>query len=160
MPARNLHRYVIRAFSISAFLAAPTLAWAGNPIPLSDSQLDRVTAGAGAYVIGSSDAAALGVLAITQTGSNTMVVSGASPNPEQPGFATAGGAVVDTALAQGSNLGQQGAPPASSTTAVTTTANAAGNLVLTNSFNATVHGAGGVVFQVGWTAVVGSWIGF
>lgn len=141
-----------------SLILLPSLSFAGNPVELTAQQLDRVTAGV--FVLGSSDAQATGVIAITNTQGRSLVLTGASPNPQQPGFATTGGAVVQTALSQGTNLGQQGAPPPSSATSVTTNGGASGNFVVKNTVNSTTYGAGGVVFQVGYTAVFGQWIGF
>ena len=44
-------------------------------------------------------------------------------------------------------------------TSVTTSGNAAGNMVVNSTYNQTVHGAGGVTFQAGWTFVSGAWVG-
>lgn len=89
-----------------------------------------------------------------------MVVQGASPYPGQPEFGPTGGMTVGTALAVGSNLAMQGLPPATSGTSVSTGGVAYGNQVINSTLNQTVHGAGGVTFQVGYTFVYGAWVGF
>jgi hypothetical protein len=42
---------------------------------------------------------------------------------------------------------------------VITGGSANGNLVINSTINQTVHGAGGVTFQAGWTFVYGAWVG-
>ena len=133
-------------------------AQAGSPIALTDGELDRVSAG-GAAVVSVSDAQATGRLALTATTGNSFVVPESSPFPGQPGLGPAAGAADGTALAVGTNLGAQGQPPVSSSTAVTTAGIANGNQVFNSTVNQTVHGAGGVTFQAGWTFVYGAWIG-
>ena len=143
------------SFLIVATLAAPCVAWAGNPIELTNGQLDHITAG-GAGTIGSADASAAGVLAFTQTQTQSLATLGPSPvagNPFNPTAAYTAG----SALAAGSNLGLQGGPPASSSTAVNTAGAAEGNYVINSTINQTVHGAGGVTFQLGWTFVYGEY---
>ena len=125
---------------------------------LSDGQLDRVTAGE-AIVVSSVNGAATGVLALTQTTSNSMVAGGLAPFKGQSGLTDDTGAADGAVTAVGTNLALQGEPPASSATSVTTGGSAAGNLVVNSTYNQTVHGAGGVTFQAGWTFVSGSWVG-
>jgi len=139
-------------------LSITASAWADNLVALTDQQLDRVTAG-GAAVAAITDAQAAGVLTLTSTTANSLVVPGPSPYPGQPGLAPTGGAADGTALAVGTNLGLGGEPPASSNTAVATGGVANGNQVVNSTFNQTVNGAGGVRFQAGWTFVYGAWIG-
>jgi hypothetical protein len=125
---------------------------------LTNGQLDRITAGA-ATVASSTDAQAAGVVALLNTTSNSVVAGGVSPFRGQPGLTNTAGAADGTAVAVGSNLSLQGEPPPSSTTSVMTAGAAEGNLVTNSTFNYTVHGAGGVSAQVGWTFVSGSWVG-
>ena len=153
----------VKRISVSGFVSAGLLlcgtvgALANGPATLTDRQLDRVTAGA--IVGGSSDAQAAGVFTLTGTTSNSFLTQDASPYPGQPGLGPIGGVSEGTALSVGTNLGVQGAPPASGTTSVVTGGNADGNLAFNFTVNQTVHGAGGVTFQAGWTFVYGSWVG-
>lgn len=144
-------------FAVIGF-ASPVIAWAGTPVQLTNTQLDRVTAG-GASVFGSADAAATGVLTMATTETNSLVSTGLSPNPQQPAFASTGGAVDGTSLAVGTNLSTQSSTAPSTSTSVATGGSAQGNQVVTSTFNHTTHGAGGVTFQVGWTYVYGGWVG-
>ena len=150
--------------SALALVAAGPLAFgavnalAGGPVVLTNSQLDRVTAGA-ASVASSTGAQAAGVFALVNTATNSTVSGGTAPFAGQPGLTDTVGATVGTATAVGTNLGQSGEPPASSSTAVTTGGSANGNLVINSTYNNTIHGAGGVTFQLGYTFVSGSWFG-
>jgi hypothetical protein len=139
-------------------LAVSPVARAGGPVALSDGQLDRVTAGE-AIVVSSVNGAATGVLALTQTTSNSMVAGGLAPFKGQPGLTDDAGAADGAVTAVGTNLALQGEPPTSSSTSVTTGGSAVGNLVVNSTYNQTLHGAGGVTFQAGWTFVSGSWVG-
>lgn len=150
------------AFGVAAastVLCGAATALAGGSVVLTNGQLDRVTAGAAA-VTSSTDAQAAGVLALTNTTSNSVVAGGTSPFKGQPGLTDTAGLTVGTAVAVGTNLGLQGEPPPSSATNVTTAGVADGNLVINATFNYTVHGAGGVTAQVGYTFVAGAWVGF
>jgi hypothetical protein len=140
-------------------LCAAITVLADGPMVLTDGQLDRVTAGAAA-VTSSTDAQAAGVVALNNTTSNSVVAGGTSPFKGQPGLTDTAGLTVGTAVAVGTNLGLQGEPPPSSATNVTTAGVADGNLVINATFNYTVHGAGGVTAQVGYTFVAGAWVGF
>jgi hypothetical protein len=139
-------------------LSTSPAARAGGGRALSDAQLDRVTA-AEAVVISSANGAANGVLAMTQTATNSIAVGGLAPFKGQPGLTDDVGATDGTATAVGTNLAVQGDPPASSTTSVTTGGSAVGNQVVNSTYNQTFHDAGGVTFQAGWTFVSGSWVG-
>jgi hypothetical protein len=145
--------------SAGLILCSSASAFAAGPIVLSDNQLDRVSAG-GATVAQSSDAAAVGLLALTETTGNSAVIQGASPIPSQPQLAPTAGFADGTALAIGTNGGSSGGPPPATSTSVVTAGTADGNLVIHTTINSTVHGAGGVTFQSGWTFVYGSWVGF
>ena len=138
-------------------LTIPTTTRAGNPVELTNDQLDRVVAG-GATVISAADSQATGVFTLSRTTGNALVVAGDSPIPQQPAFATNAGAAEGTAVAVGTNLGVGGAAP-SSGTSVTTAGAAQGNMVINSTFNHTTQGAGGVTFQAGWTFVYGAWVG-
>jgi hypothetical protein len=134
------------------------VARAGGPRALSDTQLDGVTAGV-AFVQSSVNAQANGVLAMTQTGSNSIVAGGVAPYQGQPGLTDDAGAADGSSVALGTNLAVRGEPPASSGTSVATSGNAAGNMVVNSTYNQTFHEAGGVTFQAGWTFVSGAWVG-
>lgn len=148
--------FALAAAGPLAFGAVSALA--GGPVVLTNSQLESITAGA-ANVASSTDAQAAGVLALVNTTTNSTVSGGTAPFAGQPGLTDTVGATVGTALAVGTNLGQSGEPPPSSGTAVTTGGSADGNLVINSTYNHTVHGAGGVTFQLGYTFVSGSWFG-
>ena len=139
-------------------LAAPATTLAGNPVELTNDQLDRVVAG-GANVTSIADAQATGVFALSRTTGNALVLTGDSPIPQQPAFATNAGAADGTAVSVGTNLGVSGAAAPSSGTSVTTSGTAQGNMVVNSTFNHTTQGAGGVTFQAGWTFVYGAWVG-
>lgn len=139
-------------------LALPTTSWAGHPVPLSDAQLDAVTAG-GAAVLSSSNAGASGVFTLDYTTSNSVVFGGATPFPQQPGLTNSLGISDGTAVAMGTNIGNHDAPPPSSGTSVTTAGTAVGNQVIITNFNYTTQGAGGLTFQAGWTVAYGGWTG-
>jgi hypothetical protein len=149
--------------SFISLAAADLLLWgtagalAHSPVVLTNAQLDRVTAGA--FVAGASDAQSAGVFALSTTTGSSFVVQDASPYPGNPGLGPTSGVVEGTALAVGTNLGLQGEPSPSSNTAVITGGSAQGNLVINSTINQTVHGAGGVTFQAGWTFVYGAWVG-
>jgi len=139
-------------------LCSAGIAIAGGPVVLTDRQLDNVTAGV-AVVASSTYAQAAGVLSLLSTTSNSVVAGGLAPYKGQPNLTNDAGAADGVAVALGTNLGQQGQPPPSSGTAVTTAGAASGNLVFTATVNHTFQGAGGVTAQVGWTFVSGSWVG-
>ena len=136
-----------------------TNALAGGPVVLTNGQLDSVTAGAAA-VTSSTDAQAAGAFTIANTTSNSVVAGGTAPFKGQPGLTDTAGLTTGTAVAVGTNLALRGEPPPSSATSVTTAGVADGNLVITATFNYTVHGAGGVTAQTGYTFVAGAWVGF
>ena len=139
-------------------LTVPTTTRAGNPVELTNDQLDRVVAG-GATVTSVANSQATGVFTLSRTTGNALAVAGNSPIPQQPAFATNAGAAEGTAVAVGTNLGVSGAAPPSSGTSVTTAGTAQGNMVINSTFNHTTQGAGGVTFQAGWTFVYGAWVG-
>jgi len=155
---KRLGEAISTAWIAAGILGAPASALAAGPTALSDAQLDRVTAGA-AIVSQSSDAAALGALALATTTGASLVVPEPSPYPGQPNLGPTGGAADGTALAVGTNLGLSGEPPPATSTSVQTQGAATGNQVITSTFNHTVQGAGGVTFQAGWTFVYGAWVG-
>jgi len=146
---------VLAAAGLTLFGSAVALAHS----PLTDEQLDRITAGAAA-VTGSADAQAVGAFSIAGTASNSFLVSPPSPYQGQPELGSSGAVVEGTAVALGNNLGLQGQPPASSTTNVTTAGAADGNLVVNYTRNFTVTGGGGFAVQYGITVVYGAWVGF
>jgi len=140
--------------AILTFAAAP--AFANGPTKLSNQQLDRVSAG-GAVVTSNTGAFATGALALTEATTHT-VVGGSTPIQNQPGLATVIGVSDGTATAVGANLGVSGPSPTSGTS-VNTAGAADGTTMLNFTTNQTLQGAGGVVFQAGWTVVYGSYTG-
>jgi hypothetical protein len=155
---KTMRKSVIGLVAAGPLLCGAGSALAGSPMALSNDQLDRVTAGA-ATVASSVNAQALGALALTTTTSNSIVAGGIAPYPGQPGLTDDTGAADGTAVAVGTNVGLQGEPPPSSSTSVTTSGSANGNLVITSTINRTIQGAGGVTLQAGWTFVSGNWVG-
>jgi hypothetical protein len=150
---------VVGLAAASTLLCSALGARADSPMILTSGQLDRVTAGA-VTVFSSTDAQATGALALVQ-GTGTSVVSPGTPIKGQPGFEQSSiGASDGVAVAQGTNGVLLNNPPPTSSTSVTTGGSATGNLVISSTFNQTVHGAGGVTAQVGWTVAFGSVIGF
>ena len=145
------------AGGVSAHLANPA---PHGLIALTDNQLDAISAGSAVFVNGSSDAGAAGAFTLTQATGNSFAGQAPSPYPGQPDLGPSAGVVEGTSLAVGTNLGLQGEPPPSSSTSVTTSGSTNGNLVISTTVNQTMHGAGGVTFQVGYTFVYGAWIGF
>jgi hypothetical protein len=118
-----------------------------------------VTAGA-ISVLSSTDAAATGALTLVQS-SGTSVAFPGTPVPGQPGLERSTiGVGEGVAVAQGTNGVLLNNPPPSSSTSVTTGGTAGGNLVIIQSFNHTVQGAGGVTAQLGFTVAFGTVIGF
>ncbi len=113
----------------SVLLCATWAAHAGQPVVLTDVQLDRAVAGALATATANGEANGF----ITQGGSSTFTtVTGGFPNdPSQGSAAVAAGAV--------GVVGNNPLSPGTGTSSgsVTTKASAAGNLTYTNEFNAT-----------------------
>src|SRR5271165_4345100 len=72
---------------------------AGTAVPLSDRQLDNVTAGS-AITFGSAVAQATGLITMAGTASNSAIGSTASV---EDGFGSEGGVTVGSAVAYGSN---------------------------------------------------------
>jgi hypothetical protein len=153
-----------RARTIFAGLTAVGLPLCGaaaamaDPAILTNGQLDLVTAGGTPTIVGAiSDAGASGLVTLTNTATNAIVVGSPSQFAGQPNIGPTGGAAEGTAYAVGTNLGQDG-PPTQATTNVQT-----GGATLFpqggTTVNYTVHGAGGVQIQVGWTFIQGGWNG-
>jgi len=155
---QTMREPVLGVVVAGTMLCGSITALADGPMVLTNGQLDRITAGA-AIVTSSTDAQAAGVLALVNVTSNSVVAGGTSPFKGQPGLTNSAGIADGTAVAVGSNLGQQNQPPPSSGTSVTTAGAAEGNLVINATFNHTFQGAGGVTAQVGWTFVAGAWVG-
>lgn len=156
---QSIRTTVLGLAAAGTLLASAASAQADGPMVLTSRQLDRITAGA-VTVFSSADASAAGALALVQ-GTGTSVVSPGTPVNGQPGFEQSGiGASDGVAVAQGTNGVLLNNPPPTSSTSVTTGGTATGNLVITSTFNQTVHGAGGVTAQVGWTVAFGTVVGF
>lgn len=145
--------------AIGVLLSSTAGALAHSPITLTDKQLDRVSAGAVSFVASTADAASSGVLGLTQTSGNSLIVGEPSLYPSQPGLAAGAGLADGVAVALGTNLGVKGGPAPGAVTAVQTGGAATGNLVINTGINYRVQGAGGVQFQAGWTFVYGAWVG-
>jgi hypothetical protein len=108
---------------------------AAAPQPLTDGQLDDVSAGALSVGV-LANANASGLFTLTNTFTNALTTPGS-------------GVTEGVALAVGNNLGQSG--PSGSTTNVTNSSSG-GTPIL--NLNYTVHGAGGVSLTVGITYVL------
>ncbi len=156
----TIRNTVLGLAAAGTLLCSAPSARADGPMALTSRQLDRVTAG-GVTVFSSTDAQATGALALVQTTGTSVVSPGSSVVKGQPGFAASSiGASDGVAVAVGTNGVLLNNPPPTSSTSVTTGGTATGNLVLISTVNQTVHGAGGVTAQVGWTVAYGGVIGF
>jgi hypothetical protein len=130
-----------------AMLSIPAIADAGEPIPLTDTQLDRVSAG-GVIVYGDAAAEATGLIAAAATGTNSIY--GSSPGLKGGSGSEAGIALgTAVAFAEGQAPGD---PPPSSSTTVTTGGTAEGNFTMTFTGGGK-ETVGGLTIQVGFTAV-------
>ena len=150
-------RILLAGFASAGLTLCGAAGAMAGPKALTDGQLDGVTAGA--TVMSSVDAAAIGALALTGTQSNSFATRQPSEFPGQPELSSSAGATEGTAVAVGTNVGVPNGGPTGASTNVQTGGYAAGNQVLGTTANYTVNGAGGVVFQTGWTAVFGAWFG-
>jgi hypothetical protein len=128
---------------------------AGSPVPLTDHQLDHVTAGS-AIVTSSADAAATGLNVMASTLANSIL--GTNQGVED-GFGSEGGVGSSVAVAWGLNpLGNSnGAPPATSSTNATSGGAAQGNYTLTIGGGATSSALGQTI-QVSTTSVYGVFV--
>lgn len=147
-------RILIAGLTSAGLTLAGAAGASARPISLADEQLDGVTAGA-VTVVSSTDAQAVGALALTGTTSNAVGVRQGSTS--QPGLGVNAGLAEGTAVAVGTNVGFSNSPT-SAATSVQTAGTADGNLTLNKTVNYSVQGAGGVRFQAGWTVVYGAWI--
>jgi len=133
-----------------AMLSIPAIAEAGGPTPLTDTQLDRISAG-GVIVYGNAASQANGLIAIATTGTNSIY--GSSPG-------TIGGSISEAGIALATAIafdeGQApGDPPPSSNTAASTGGTAEGNFTMTITGGGKAT-AGGLTIQVSFTAVYGA----
>lgn len=150
---KTLTKTLVGAGALLVISIAPSAnARAAGPVPLTDGELDHVSAGS-ALVTSSADAQATGLNVMASTTSNSIL--GTNQGVE-PGFGSVGGVASGTAVAWGLNpLGNSnGAPPPTSSTNVTTTGVAQGNFTLTIGGNATSSALGQTI-QVGTTSVYG-----
>jgi len=152
--ALNKKSPFISLIASGAILALSPAAFAGSPVELTNSQLDRVNAGA--VALSTSDAQAAGVLALVGTTTNTLSITAPQPGVQE-GLATNVGVAVGEATSTGSNFGDSSRTPASSATAVTTSGQASGNSVLSFSGNHTLSVLG-VTTQSGFTLAIGRWV--
>jgi hypothetical protein len=151
---------VIGLLVAAMWLIGTSGASAGGATVLTDRALDKVSAGAAAVVF-SADAQGAGTLVITGTNGTSFVVSSGPQYAGQPDLQATLGVADGTAVAMGNNFGQPNQPfgPASSSTNVATNGAAVGNLVIKNTYNTNITGAGGVTASAGWTFVYGGWAG-
>jgi len=158
MAMKAIVRISVASLATAACLLCSSAgAIARNAGPLTDRQLDGVTAGG--FVFSTADAAATGAFNLTQTGGVSIGIQEISPYPDNPGLGANGGAAEGTAVAVGSNVTVPNQPPPTQSTAVQTGGGTTGNMVVNHTFNYTAQGVGGVQAQVGWTFVYGAWIG-
>jgi hypothetical protein len=137
---------IIKAsIAIGALLCLANIADAGEPIALTDVQLDRVT---GSGVTVASDSAATSQALWTSTQTNTSTIAAGVP-------AAQGGLASGTAVSYGTNFADTNAPPPSQNTNVSTDGTVGGNLVVTMSNNTTLS-ALGLTIQTGFTSVYGA----
>jgi hypothetical protein len=125
----------------AALLCLSATAYAHGPIALTDSQLDRVTAGFG-FGVSTAALAGGGNLALTQTDGG---VYGTTQSLSNGGF-TQTGVAGGTASAV--------APGGSYATGVDTTGSVAGSTLVNSGIHGTVVGSGGSI-SVGFTYVSG-----
>jgi hypothetical protein len=133
--------------AIGALLCLANIADAGEPIALTDVQLDRVT-GSGVTIASGSAATSQALWTSTQTNTSTIVA-------RVPGAETQGGLASGTAVSYGTNFANTNAPPPSQNTNVSTDGTVGGNLVVTTSNNTTLS-ALGLTIQTGFTSVYGA----
>jgi hypothetical protein len=136
------------ALLTSAALGVSPMVYAGGPAALSDSELDRVTAG-DVNVFGNATSQATGTFVIANSGSNSIV---GSTNGVEDGFGSSGGIGTGTAVAH-----TNGANGGTSNTTVNTGGNAAGNFTLSIAGGGTATAAGTTI-QSGFTASYGVFI--
>ncbi len=144
-----------KVFVTALMAAAPLVglslaADAKSPIELSNSQLDRITAGANTV---DASATGLGTGAFSISSSNTNSVVGVNPGAN-PVLYSQGGLAVGTAVGYGTNFGNQ-QQPASSSTDVTTGGTADGNFQANVSNNVRLS-ALGLTVQIGFTSTYGA----
>ena len=137
----------------AVLLLASASAHAGALKPLTDGQLDGVTAG-GALVFSAADAQAAGLITMASAGANS--VFGSNQGVEN-GFGSESGIASGTAVSLASNGAAQGAPPPTSATSVTTGGVAEGNYTMVISANRT-SSALGLTIQGGFTFVYGVFV--
>jgi hypothetical protein len=144
-------------FSAAAgvLLCMSTIADAGGPVSLTDSQLEHVTAGS-AIVFSTADAQATGLKTSATTLSNSIL--GTNPSVED-GFGSEGGVSSGVAVASGLNPfgNKSGAPAPTMSTNVTTGGTAQGNFTQGFSVGTTNTGLGQTI-QIGFTSVYGAFI--
>lgn len=153
---KSLTKTLVGAGALLAISIAPLAnARAAGPVPLTDGELDHVSAGS-ALVTSSVDAQATGLNVMATTVSNSIL--GTNQGVE-PGFGSVGGIASGSAVAWGLNpLGNSnGLPPPTSSTNVTTAGVAQGNFNVTIGGNATSSALGQTI-QVGTTSVYGVFI--
>jgi hypothetical protein len=136
-----------------ALLLATATANAGALKQLTDGQLDTITAG-GALVFSAADAQAAGLITMASSGANS--VFGSNQGVED-GFGSESGIASGTAVSLGTNGTATGAPPATSSTNVTTGGVPEGNFTIVISVNRT-SSALGLTIQGGVTAVYGVFV--
>ena len=145
MPALRNTLIAVSAMTGMFFCAAT--ARSAGPVPLVDSQLDKITAG-GAAGVASASGLAAGLYAIGNT--STLVIVSSEPSNSNSDAAWSGqGAFSSGVVAlQASNVTSAGTTSSS----VNTDAVASGNFVYKLTLNKTVQGNGASV-QLGFTYV-------
>ena len=136
-----------------AILFAAATAQAGSPTPLTDRQLDNVTAG-GAIVFSSADAMAAGLITAASAGTDSVFGSNTGV---QDGFGSEAGLTAGTAVSLASNGAAKGGTPATGSTSVTTGGIPEGNYTMVFSANRT-SSALGLTIQGGFTFVYGVYV--
>jgi hypothetical protein len=131
----------LRLAAVGALLSAASVADAGSPVALTNSQLDGVTAGDTPPVFATADAAGAGLGLRAFGGTMTSAVTGVgSPGNDGP-FGGSNG----QAIAYGYGGGLNGVLPGAGAASATTATEAPGNLTAHIGMNYTVYGIGTVV---------------
>jgi len=128
-------------------------AQAGDLQPLSDRQMDRVSAG-GALVFSTADALAVGLITQASAGANSAFGSNTGV---QDGFGSEAGLATGEAVSFASNGARKGGPPPSGGTSVMTGGVPEGNYTMAISANRT-SSALGLTIQGGFTFVYGVFV--
>ncbi|MBV9199700.1 MAG: hypothetical protein JO320_22010 [Alphaproteobacteria bacterium] len=139
-----IKRIAISILATNALMGVSTVTHSRSPVPLTESQLDGITAEGGPLAEAAGAAAASGLTTLGNT--STVAVTGVGNSPFDGANAQATGVAF--------GLGMNGVSPGASSTAVTTFAEAPGNFVVNLNYNKTIYGIGATL-QIGVSASTG-----